>query len=193
MSNADWISPQVNAAGILSNLPAATGVKVSLLDSDHWFVRELYGQPLFGRHWVWKAFTSGHQPLLMEHLPPLSFVDRDYPLSLDDTGYVASRRAMGHTRKFAQRVDLARATPQPHLSSTGNCLAAAPREYVVYQPRPREAFHVELVAGKYDFEWFDPSAQRLRGSGQIAVDGGRVKFKAPFEGDAVLWLRATGQ
>ena len=43
----------------------------------------------------------------MEHLSPLSFLDRDYPLTTDDPGYIASRRAMGQTRRMAERMNLA--------------------------------------------------------------------------------------
>ena len=49
--------------------------------------------------------------------------------------------------------------PEPGgLASTRYCLAAAGREYVVYQPKRGAAFTVELPAGKYRVEWFDAAA-----------------------------------
>jgi hypothetical protein len=38
-SPADWIAPQVTAGGVVLNLAATDGSKVSLIDSDHWFVK----------------------------------------------------------------------------------------------------------------------------------------------------------
>jgi hypothetical protein len=115
-SPAEWISPLTDAARV-RNIPAADGAKVSLLDSDHWFVRELRNNPAFGREWVWKSFCRGHNPILMEHLPPLSAVLEDLPFAPDDPGYVASRLSMGQTRRFAERIDLAATTPRDDLAA----------------------------------------------------------------------------
>jgi hypothetical protein len=187
-SDADWISPLTDAAGV-RNIAAADGSKVSILDSDHWFVKELYDDPAFGREWVWKAFCRGHNPILMEHLPPLSFVDPDYPLSIGDPGYTASRRAMGQTRRLAERLNLARMLPRNDLSSTGFCLANPGNEYVVYQPVRGAAFSVEITKGTYQFEWFDPDKGAAAGNGQIEAQGGAQEFKSPFTSDAVLYLK----
>jgi hypothetical protein len=107
---------------------------VSIQDSDHWFVIPLRDHPNFGRQWVWKSFCRGHNPILMEHLPPLSAVLDDLPLSPNDPGYVASRKAMGDTRRFAERMNLATMIPQPALASTHYCLANPGKEYLVYVP-----------------------------------------------------------
>lgn len=170
---------------------AADGRKVSLLDSDHWFVKDIYGDPAFGRAWVWKAFCRGHQPILMEHLPPLSFVDADYPLSTDDPGYVASRRAMEHTRAFADRLDLANLRPRSDLASTAYCLAHPGREYLVYQPKPEEAFSVELGPGRYRYEWFDVVKGQTTRTGNFESAGGARRFEPLAEGEAVLHLKAV--
>jgi hypothetical protein len=137
-SPADWLSPHTDAWGGVRKLPAAAGSKVSLLDSDHWSVKELYRDPALGRDWVWRAFIRGHNPILMEHLSPISFVDRDYPLSNHDGGYIASRRAMGQTRRLAERINLAAMTPRDDLASTGYCLAHPGEEYLVYLPNGGE-------------------------------------------------------
>ena len=143
-SPAEWISPHTDAWGGVRNVPVADGTKVSLLDSDHWFVVELCNNRALGREWVWKSFLRGHNPILMEHLPPLSAVLNDLPLTPDDPGYVASRRAMGQTRRLVERMNLAAMTPHPELASTRYCLANPGKEYLVYQPKDGEGFSVEV-------------------------------------------------
>lgn len=187
---AEWISPHTAAWGGVRNLPVADGAKVSLLDSDHWFVVELYNHPALGREWVWKSFCRGHNPILMEHLPPLSAVMKDHPLTPDDAGYVASRHAMGRTRRFAERMNLAAMTPRNELATTGYCLADPGKEYLIYQPKAGEAFSVELKAGTYEFEWFNVAKGEEAGNGRLDSSGGAQQFKAPFDGDAVLYFKA---
>jgi hypothetical protein len=188
-SPADWTSPLTNATGIRDIFPA-DGKKVSLLDSDHWWIVELYNNAAFGREWVWKAFCRGHNPILMEHLPPQSFVAADHPLSLDDPGHVASRTAMGQTRRFAERMDLAAMTPRGDLASTRFCLASLGRRYLVYLPEGGHAT-VDLSGAKGDFtvEWHNPRSGNAAPARPIA-GGARRELAAPFDGDAVLYLQA---
>ena len=187
-SAADWVSPLINAEGV-RKIAAAAGGKVSVVDSDHWFVKELYKDAAFGREWVWKAFCRGHNPILMEHLPPISFVDRDYPLTTEDEGYTAARRAMGETRTFAERMDLVRMRPRNEDASTGFCLAQPGKEYLVYQPKGAEEISVELREGTYKMEWFDPvKGQSIDGAQINASNGARI-FKSPFQMDAILYLK----
>ena len=57
-------------------------------------------------------------------------------------------------------------------------------------PRLARRFSVELKAGTYRYEWFDPAKGAIAETGRLGTrDGGR-QFKAPFEGDAVLYLKA---
>ena len=71
-----------------------------ILDTDHlWGIGG-------GRDWVWKSYLAGHHPIYMDPL------DAD-PLRED------ARRAMGHTRRLAERLDLANLAPSP----SGHCLA----------------------------------------------------------------------
>ncbi len=189
-SPAEWISPLTDARGVRT-IAAADGSKVSLVDSDHWFVAEIYGDPVFGREWVWKSFCRGHNPILMEHFPPRSFVQSVYPLTPDDSGYMAARNAMGRTRRFAERMNLAAMTPRPELSSTKYCLADPGNDYIIYQPRTGEAFSVELKAGSYEGEWFDPAKGARADAGRIESAGGGQPFQPPFDGDAVLYLKKS--
>jgi hypothetical protein len=189
-SAADWSSPLTDATGV-RNIAATDGSKVSILDSDHWFVKEIYRDAAFGREWIWKAFCRGHNPVLMEHLPPLSFVDRDYPLTLDDPGYSVSRRAMGDTRQFATRMKMAAMRPANDLASSGFCLANPGKEYLVYKPMGETNLSVELQEGGYEIEWFDPVKHATARGERIRVVSAAREFKPPFPGEAVLYLKGN--
>jgi hypothetical protein len=107
-----------------------------------------------------------------------------------DPGYTASRRAMGQTRRLAERMNLARMIPRNDLSSTGFCLANPGHEYLVYQPAPGAKFTLQLKPGNYQFEWFNPVDGKTAAAGQIKIETGASQFKAPFENDAVLYLNS---
>jgi hypothetical protein len=103
----------------------------------------------------------------------------------------AARKAMGHTRTFATRMNLAAMIPQPGLASTRYCLANPGTEYLIYQPKSvgGAGFSVELSAGTYSYEWFDPAKGAISGNGSVKAAGGAHQFEAPFKGDAVLYLK----
>jgi len=87
-------------------------------------------------------------------------------------------------------MNLAVLKPRPELASTGYCLANAGVEYMVYQPKPDETFSVELKGGTYRYEWFSPATGAMADTGRVEAPTGLQQFKAPFEGDAVLYLKA---
>jgi hypothetical protein len=60
---------------------------------------------------------------------------------------------------------------------------------LVYQPLGEEGFSVELTAGTYQYEWFSSANGEDAGSGIVQTNGGAQQFKAPFAGDAVLYLK----
>jgi Family of unknown function (DUF6298)/CARDB/Bacterial protein of unknown function (DUF937)/Putative collagen-binding domain of a collagenase len=165
------------------NPPVADGSKVSLLDSDHLAFALFVGQtPAFQRAWVWKSFLRGHNPNLMDYgllggtVPPFD------PM----------RWAMGHTLTYADKMNLAAMTPQNNLSSTAYCLASPGSEYLIYKPTGGgQTFTVNLAAGTYAFEWFNPNAGTIAGTGTITASGGNRSFTAPFSGDAVLYLSSS--
>ena len=101
------------------------------------------------------------------------------------------RKAMGQTLALARKVDLAAMIPQDALSSTTFCLAHPGSEYVVYQPVPGKEFTLDLVAGTYALEWFNPAAGAVASTGTLTVESGRRSFTPPFAGDAVLYLRSS--
>lgn len=160
--------------------PVAEGKKVVLLDTDHIGWKIFIQDAAFTRAWVWKSFTRGYNTLLMENLS-------------DSAGWIAGRAAMGQTRRYAERMDLTKATPQPKLATTGYCLAKVDRkdpQYLVYLPEPGSVT-VDLsgIQGKLAVEWFHPeTGETTKGN---AVRGGTpVRFQTPFAAeDSVLYLR----
>jgi hypothetical protein len=49
---------------------------------------------------------------------------------------------------------------------------------------------VELKAGGYRYEWIDAAKGEVAGSGSMESSGKTQQFKAPFDKDAVLHLKA---
>jgi len=193
---ADWISPGPEH-GIYDygyDPPAADGRKVIISDTDHFQVGE-------DESWVWKSFARGLNPILMD--------------PMDDTKWEPARRAMGHTLMYANRMNLATMVPQSDLASSTYCLADVGQEYLLYLPaefrwvermarrvglrlrsvshwlgaRMRQTVSVDLSAasGTLSVEWFNPRTGES--SAAEGIRGGTTRhFKAPFRGDAVLYL-----
>ncbi len=189
-SPADWISPNPEG-GYRDDPPPADGSKVIISDTDH-----LWG--IGGNQaWVWKSFCRGLNPIFMDPYRETEKAGEQQPTwtnhlsgaSRLDPRWESIRRSLGYTRSFAQRMDLTAAEPQGELASTGYCLANPGSEYLVYLPEGGTVT-VDLsdTAGELAAEWFDPS----RGE-TVAADatnaGASRQFTAPFDGDAVLFLR----
>jgi sialidase-1 len=167
---ADWITPDNSSGDYTGNPPAADGKKVMISDTDHlWGVGG-------DRDWVWKSFTRGLNPIYMD------------PLDAEATRERA-RRAMGHTRIYAEKMNLAVMVPHAELASTTYCLADPGKEYLVYLPEGGQ-LTVDLSAARGDLamEWFNPETGKTVAGSQKVPGGARRELKAPFEGDAVLYL-----
>ncbi len=208
-SSVDWFSPvsQPNwwdrpgtplVEDYKENPLPADGRKVLVPDTDHLWGHG--GNP----KWVWKCFTRGHNPIFMdpwqslylgatEEIAPWSFTGgiskdwRDYP------DWEPTRRAMGDTRRYAQKMDLTAMTPRPELSSTRYCLANPGVEYLVYLP---EGGNVTLdlcdAPGHFAVEWFLPQVNRTLPGARPLVGGDYGVTTAPYTGDAVLYLKRMG-
>jgi len=191
-SAADWVSPQ-------AQFPTGDVAKVIINDTDHsyaWPDLKRDGKAA-QRSWVWKNFTLGNNVAFMD---PYLVVwpHRNSPGGRTADPYIGVRPdkywdeirdAMGSTLTYANRMNLVAMAPQPSLSSTHYCLANPGAEYLVYQPQA-EPFTVNLVAGTYQYEWFIPSTNRVALSGTLSVSGGNRSLRAPFRGDAVLYLHS---
>lgn len=100
--------------------PAADGKKVILTDPDHDGWIDFRGT----RGWAWKSFTRGMNPIPLDSLPTSirgsnggGWGGGDMP------AMVPTRNALGHTRAYATRMDLAAMVPRNDLASTSFCLA----------------------------------------------------------------------
>jgi len=195
LSPADWVSPGTHEI-YARDPPAADGRKVSLLDTDHVFGVGGDGD------WIWRAFTRGHNPIYMD--PLWGHVPDKGPWKGHARAAETARAAMGHSRRFAERMNLAAMTPQKDLASTGYCLAHRGRQCLVYQPAGG-AFEVTLDEGRYEAEWFNPAlgtssaggtvlaeaagAVLAEAGGTVPAEAGKRRFTPPFSGPAVLYLR----
>lgn len=202
-SAAEWISPgyddEVFARGghpmapgappsrWFADPPPADGSKVVITDTDHYAPGK--GDAL----WAWKSFLRGHHPILMDfgiidvvnHLDPSLGIP---PYEL----YEPARRAMGDTRRYAERVSLIDMTPRGDLTSTGYALANPGSEYVALQPSDDGgAFTVTLSAGRYDVEWFGVNDRQTTKAPAVTADGNQ-RFSPPGRGQAyILYLKRT--
>ena len=158
------------------------GQKVSIIDSDHLFPYH------YDHHWVWKAFTLGHNVILLDGNQ--FYADHVVPDDPGDTVGAAltydARLRIGDTRLYAARLNMAEFTPNPSLSSTGYA-AETSMKYLVYQPNSG-AFIVTLPLGGFLVEWYDPSLQQVTLGVSVEGTGAPQTFTPPFTGDAVLLL-----
>ena len=181
-SSADWISPGNDKS---YRWPGPNdGRKVILLDTDH-----LWGVGGYAR-WVWASFVRGYNPIFMDPIYVRN-ENRD-PVHPQ---WIALRKAMGHTRKYAGRLDLAKTVPNTsaELCSTTLCLENPGRQYLIYQPKQGEDFFARLPAGRYVYEWFDPESGHVGQTGTVQLDGQRKLYTNVFKGRAVLFLEKADQ
>ncbi|MFQ6131678.1 MAG: DUF6298 domain-containing protein, partial [Armatimonadota bacterium] len=164
-SPADWISPR-REGGYRDDPPAADGSKVIIVDTDHlWGVNG----PKTGE-WVWKCLCRGLNPIYMD-----SYTNQEALTIIENQQFDPARepirRAMGHARAYADRMNLAAMVPRNDLASSSYCLANPGREYLVYLPTGGEVT-VDLsdAAGTLSVEWSDP--RRGTAADRGAVEGG---------------------
>jgi hypothetical protein len=181
-SPADWISPNPDAAdgyNYRTTPPPADGSKVILSDTDHlWGIG---GNP----DWVWQSFTRGHHPIFMDPYDN-RVLGKAKPESWNPV-----RASLGHTRRLAERLDLAALTPREDLASSRFCLADPGRQYVVYLPEGGQV-EVDLsdATEPLAVEWITPVAGKSH-AGKPAAGGGKHTLQAPVQGPAVLVLGKT--
>lgn len=179
-SPADWISPSnFQSDYTYRDNPIPTdGSKVILLDTDH-----LWG--IGGdRIWVWKSFARGYNTLFMDNPNDSNLIN--------NTDFKGARKAMGHTLTYANKMNLKAMIPSSNSSncSTTYCLRNPGWEYLVYQPLSG-SFTVNLAAGDYNYEWFNPATGLVAGTGTVTASGGSKSFSLPtvISGDAILYLK----
>jgi hypothetical protein len=180
-SHADWISFAGRMAppktpNYRTDVPDASGAKVSLLDTDHIYG---FGTPaLEGEmvQWVWRSLTRGHNPI---YITPQS----GYPASVvkGKTVFSHSRlveAALGYSRTMADRCDLMHMPPDDSKSSTGYALVNPNKEYLVYQPR-NASFTVTLPTQRFNLEWMNPATGTLTAPTIYSASSGANTFRLP--------------
>ena len=182
---ADWISPNPEG-GYREDPPAADGSKVILTDTDH-----LWGLGC-ATGWVWKSFTRGLNPLLMDPVAPFPGIDAhpqwgdinrgDHPL------WDPNRVCMGDTARYARRLDLNNTVPRPDLATTGYCLAHPGVAYLAYGPDGGDiGLDLTEASGSFRLEWFSVPRGEIVGTGE-ATGGSKQTFAPPCEGEVVLYI-----
>lgn len=189
---ADWISPGYDddlfrdgapASRWYLDPPAADGRKVLITDTDH--VAPGHADPL----WVWKAFTRGHNTILMDY----GLIDGPQPTDSPTPGippfavFEPTRHAMGDTLRHAEKIDLLAMTPRGDLASTGYALANPGSEYVILQPAS-EPFTATLATGTYSVAWHDITS-RSTTTGEHLVVSNEDAVTFTVDGPAVLHLK----
>jgi hypothetical protein len=182
-SPADWISPRglgklpSGESASLVDPAVSDGSKVIILDTDHGSAGT--DDPKY----PWRSFLRGNNTWVIE---PDVIADLS-----SGSKYDGIRRAMGDTRAYADKMDLAAMTPSTGAvhCSTGYVLHNPGAEYLVYQPRNGD-FCLDLAAGTFDYEWFDPTTSSVVKTGSATVGVGIAWFSPPFSGPAVLYLKS---
>lgn len=190
----DWWSPDTTLTegyDYRQGGPASYSSKPVIVDSDH-FDGGLYKSTEIrkGIALVWKTFTRGNHPILMECYDD-NWVGLEFGCN-SQVNHVFDpiRNALGHTRSYANRLlDLAKTKPNEGICSTKYCLVNPGEDYIIYQPVPQDkchacplvseirqlsknlilgrgrrgvkAFTVYLEKGRYKIEWFDPYDESL--------------------------------
>ena len=172
-SNADWISTNNGSLP-----PAADGSQVSLMDSDH------FNPNVTGVVWIWRAFCRGHNVLFMD-----GYDGACYGVDLrNDSNAELIRHNLSYLLDYAARLDMANATPQGALSSTGYALAktTGTAQILAYQDTSG-AFTVNLtgISGTFSVEWLRTATGTVQAGS--SVNGGATRtLTPPWAGEDVL-------
>lgn len=177
-SAADWVSP----TGDLTNPAVANGSKVVISDTDH--LCGICGNTA----WVWKSFTRGQNPILMDGYDGAAIGVGASDYSASNSVWEAIRKNFGYARNFSLRMNMAAAVPRGDLSSTGYCLAVVGSEYLVFLPSGGSAnVNLSGVGGSRTVEWLNIGTGKTT-IGTSVNGGGTVRITAPFSGAAVAYI-----
>ncbi len=217
----DWWSPDkslVDGHDYRQGGPASYSAKPVIVDSDH-FDGGLYRPDEInkGVALVWKTFTRGNHPILMECYDDC--LDRP-EFGCDNKvnhAFDPIRKALGRTRTYAARFsDLAMTEPSETFCSSTYCLINPGRDYLIYQPVSngksrssrvvggikksgrkrnivRGSITVFMKKGRYRLEWYDPLDESLSNDSVSIKNEGNMSFAIPphIQKDAVLYLKRT--
>ncbi len=154
---------------------ATDGSMVVIGDSDHW-------QGLTLEHeWTWQAFTRGMNVAYMDEWNGWTYgTDRR-----SDADAQKVRNQLGYIVGYAARIDLANATPQGSLASTGYCLAKTTgrQQFIVYQPSSGSCtLNLTGYAGTFSVEYLRPSTGATSTGSTVAGNSTRT-LNSPWAGE----------
>lgn len=180
-SSADVFAASIEWANFLDDPPANHNGKPGILDRDHVKPR-ISSAPML----PWKAFARGYHYNLFD----LPFESH----SAENPTWELARYNIGAIVKYANTIfsNLSKMLPNGDLSSTQYALANPGSEYLIVQPASG-SFTVEMPAGTYSYEWFDPNTALTTETGLVTLPPGNNTFKPPFSGSAVLYLKSTAR
>ena len=78
--------------------------------------------------------------------------------------------------------------PARPLRDAGESLPKIDKTDEPYQPKAGETFSLELKAGAYDVEWFDPNQGTALRTDRLEAADGAKSFDSPIRGEVVLLL-----
>ena len=180
-SAADIYAASIDWADYLENPPANNNGKPGILDRDHVKPTNTLASML-----PWQAFARGYH---------YSLYDQPFEAhSIEDATWELARYNIGAVVRYANSIfsDLSKMVPSGDLSSTQYALANQGSEYLIVQPGSG-AFTVEMQAGVYNYEWFDPNTASTTEKGLVNAEAGNNVFTPPFNGSAVLYLKSAPQ
>jgi hypothetical protein len=181
LSDADWIAP----SGPSEDRPVASGAKVILSDTDH------FCGTCGSIAWVWKSFTRGENPALMDGYDGAAIGVGAEDFWRDDPKWEPIRRNLGYAWALTTRLHLGSLVPRPDLASTGFCLASTTErapQYVAYAPWGGNVFiDLSASAQRFTVTWLNPATGELQNAGTVVGAATRL-LSPPFMGAAVLFL-----
>jgi len=176
-STAEAISPSgaPNYSLYRYSPPIVPNNQIIFMDTDHVFLTP-------DEDFIFRAFTRGYNPIVMRPYndPSAATWENNLQPILDDAT---------QTMAYAKRMNMAGLTPSdnPSHCSTRFCLRNPGQEYFIFQP-DNGPFTVNLDAGNYHYEWFNPQTNKLVEKGNRNYSGGSAPFIPPFSGQAILYL-----
>jgi hypothetical protein len=181
VSNADILSPNKfnGDTHYRGNPQKNTTGRIVCLDTDHlWGVGGDWA-------WVWRAFTRGYHPIYMDPLYPLVWHNKTW----DPDDYIDERKAMGVTRKYAERLDFSVVVPKNARASSNNCLCKEGEQYLAYQRTAGADLTIQpLASGEFYYEWVDPIEGTLHETGTVTGNGTNKVFNNPTSNQEALYI-----
>ena len=174
----DWLSPGGDLVP-----EAASAAKISAFDTDH------VGGLTSEYKWIFRALCQGHGGAwYMDEWAGETYSND----TRSNATYMQIRRVLGWALAYANRIDLANATPQGSLASTGYALAKTTGAYQVlaYQAGSG-AFTVDLTSmpGTFTVEWRRVANSAGTVQSGSNVSGGAVRtLTPPWAGEDVVAL-----